>query len=292
MIKQVSDKTVTFINENLIAEGMVASYVDITEESGVYKLKVKIGNEEPELYVTKDGKLLFIQGVVDTQPEDVSTNTEEGTKATADTCETLTKVEEPILEAFVVANCPYGLQMQRIMAEIVKNIPSLAANMRVEYIGAIVDNKITSMHGDVEAQENLRQICLREEQASKYWSYVDCYMQEGKSADCLTTAKIDGTKLNSCMTDTTKGIKYAQADFDLASQHSVTGSPTLFLNGKKVSEFDFGGRTAEAVKTIICCGAAETPDVCSQSLETSSSAVSFSKTYTNSDSASNAASCQ
>jgi len=40
-----------------------------------------------------------------------------------------------------------------------------------------VNNTIKSMHGAAEAQENLRQICIREEQSGKYWDYVRCYIE-------------------------------------------------------------------------------------------------------------------
>ncbi|MFH1401724.1 MAG: hypothetical protein ABIG40_02065 [Parcubacteria group bacterium] len=290
--KQVSDKTITFINENLLSEGTVATFVSMVEESGIYKLKVKVGTQEPEVYITKNGKLLFIQGAIDMSPA-TTTEDQTGQGATEKaTCETLTKTEKPLLAAFVVSACPYGLQMQRILAEIVKNIPSLATAIKVEYIGAIVNNKITAMHGDAEAQENLRQICIREEQASKYWDYVGCYIKAGDSAGCLTTSDVNKTKLNTCMTDATKGIEYAKADFVLSDQYGVTGSPTLVLNGKTVSEFDFGGRTAEAIKTMICCGAQTEPDACSQALTTDSAAASFSEAYTSSGTSDNSASCQ
>ncbi len=210
------------------------------------------------------------------------------------TCETLKKTDKAVLEAFVVSKCPYGLQMQRILSEVVKNIPSLAENIKVEYIGAIEGDKITSMHGDEEAQENLRQICMREEQSDKYWGYIACHIGKGDVDSCLTSAGVNTTKLNTCMTDSSKGLKYAAEDFAAQNQYQVSGSPTIFLNGEKVSEFDFGGRTADALKTLICCGAQVQPGVCSQSLATSSAATSFSETYTGTDSSSNnsAAGCE
>jgi hypothetical protein len=183
------------------------------------------------------------------------------------------------------------LQMQRVLSEIVSKIPSLANNIKVEYMGAVENGKITSMHGDNEAQENLRQICIREEQASKYWDYTGCYIKKGDSAGCLTSAGIDKAKLNSCMTDAGKGLAYAQIDFAASTKYKVTGSPTLILNGAQVSEFDFGGRTAQAVKTVICCGANQQPEVCSQQLSTTSAAVSFSETYSGSGNTNSSASC-
>ena len=103
-------------------------------------------------------------------------------------CANMTKSDKPLLEAFVVSQCPFGLQMQRIMAEIVSKSPQAEDYLKVRYIGSISNNTITSMHGDKEAQENLRQICIREEQPDKYWGYVNDYMKEGESTECLRSS--------------------------------------------------------------------------------------------------------
>lgn len=69
---------------------------------------------------------------------------------------------------------------------------------------------MTSMYGNEEAQENLRQICIRDEQPSKYWDYVGCYMQQGKTIDCIKKVSIDQEKLNSCTNDSSRSLAYAQ----------------------------------------------------------------------------------
>jgi len=278
--QQVAEKALNYINENLVAKGVVASLVDVVGENGLYKFRLKIKDQEFVSYVTKDGKILFPEEGINLEGKPATTTpTEEPKKLT---CEDLQKTDKPLLEAFVVSQCPYGLQMQRILSEIVKNIPSLAENMKVEYIGAISGDKITSMHGDGEAQENLRQICIREEQGDKYWSYIDCHIKKGEVDGCLTSAGIDKAKLSNCMTDNSKGLKYAKEDFDAQEKYKVTGSPSLFLNEEGVSEFDFGGRTAEAVKTLLCCGFKTEPGTCSQKLTEDSAATGFSETYSQS----------
>ena len=67
--------------------------------------------------------------------------------------------------------------------------------------------------------------------------------------------------------------------------------PTLILNEKDVSEFDFGGRTAEAVKTVLCCGFNNQPSFCSQKLTTEQAASSFSETYNTSSDSSSSGNC-
>ena len=286
--QKAAQKALDFINANML-QGQTASLENVKTVSGVYEFKLKIGEQEYTSYVTKDGKILFTSGV-EISPV---TSTPTTTKAAAvkQTCADLTKNEAPVLEAFVVAKCPYGLQMQRILSEVVKSIPEVAKYMKVEYIGEVSGNKVTSMHGDEEAQENLRQVCIREEQANKYWDYIACHIKKGDVDSCLTNAKIDKTILATCMKDTNKGLAYIQKDFERSNKFNATGSPTLILNEKDVSEFDFGGRTAEALKTVLCCGFNNQPSFCSQKLTTEQAASSFSETYNTSSDSSSSGNC-
>lgn len=58
-------KAIDFINDNILSQqGITASLIgDITEESGLYKFKLKIGEQEEDVdfFVTKNGKLFFPQ---------------------------------------------------------------------------------------------------------------------------------------------------------------------------------------------------------------------------------------
>ncbi|MGB9726531.1 MAG: DsbA family protein [Minisyncoccia bacterium] len=281
-------KALDFINKNLL-QNATATAGEITEESGVYKFELSIGTEKYISYLTKDGKILFPQGIALTTEENEKTAQKTTETTSKKTCEELKKSDKPLLEAFVVSKCPFGLQMQRILNEIIKNIPQLAQYIKVEYIGGIVEGKINSMHGEEEAQENLRQICIREEQKDKYWSYIDCHIKSGKVDECLASAKIDSQKLTSCINDAKRGIAYAQKDFERQDKFNVTGSPTLILNEESVSEMNFGGRTAEAVKTVICCSFKNQPAFCETKLTTDQAATSFSETY--SQGSSNSGSC-
>ncbi len=280
-MNEIAQKAISYINTNLLGGGTTASLVESLTENGLIKIRLIVEGNEIDSYISLDGKLLFLQAF-DLSDELIAEDPGlgDGTSDGVDieSCEEITKVEKPLLEAFVVSKCPYGVQMQRILAEVVRNIPSLAENMKVRYMGSISGGKITAMHGDQEAQENLRQICLREE-TEKYWDYIACHIKKGDVEDCLSNAQVNVSQLNSCMTDSSKGLEYAKEDFDLQTEHDVKGSPTLILTGEGVSEFGFGGRTAEALKTLICCGFTNTPDVCSQVLDENRAATSFSEVY-------------
>jgi thioredoxin 1 len=283
-------------------QGQVAFGLIDAEKNNATQTKYNFA-DYPTLLIYKDGKMVgklignrakstFVSELKKYKPDlDTSkvkiaaqptTQTPAKPKLTsAQACANMTKSNRPLLEAFVVSRCPFGLQMQRIMAEIVNKLPQSEDYLKIRYIGSISNGTINSMHGDEEAKENLRQICIREEQPTKYWDYISCYMKEGKSADCLKASAIDESKLGACMNDTDHGLAYAQKDFDLANKSSITGSPTLVMNGKVVSEFDFAsdttnGRSPQALKELLCCGFNTQPSFCSQQLNTTQAITMFS----------------
>lgn len=246
------------------------------EVSGLVEFELNVAGQKYTSYVTKDGKLLFTSGI---KVDDLNKaqKSAEGTKPATPT--TLEKADKPSVIAFLVANCPYGLQMQRAFKKAIIEAPELASSLMVKYMGSVENGKITSMHGDVEAQENLKQICIREEQKEKYWPYVSCYMQEGKTEECLASTGVNVSDLNACTTDAKRGLKYAQADFDLANKFSVTSSPTLLANNKQtVSEFDFGGRNPNAIKDVLCAASKTKAGYCANTISKDDVAVALSKT--------------
>lgn len=247
----------------------------VKETNGVYEFQLKMQDQTYTSYISKDGKLLFTSGVKLDEAEKKTTAGTQTQKKLAE--KDLNKSDKPTLTAFVVANCPYGIQTQRVYKKVLEEIPAIADNLKIKYIGSIVDGKITAMHGEEEAKENLRQICIRDEQSSLYWPYVNCYMQEGKTDECLANVGVDTSTLNACTQDAKRGNVYAQRDFDLANKFKVGGSPTLLLNDSQiVSEFDFGGRVPNAIKTLVCGGSKTPAGYCSTNISTKEVAVSLS----------------
>lgn len=249
----------------------------IKELSGVYEFELKLQGQAYTSYITKDGKILFTSGVkLDDSGKQATSTTTAAKKLTV---KDLNKSDKPSLTAFVVANCPYGLQTQRVFKKAMEEAPGLASFLKIKYIGSIVDGKITSMHGDEEAKENLRQICIRDEQSTLYWPYVNCYMKEGKTDQCLAEVGVDTATMNACTEDPKRGNAFAQKDFDSATKFNVSGSPTLVLNDAQVvSEFDFGGRVPNSMKTLVCGGSKTPGEFCSSEISTKEVAVSLSVT--------------
>ncbi len=281
---KIVQQSMDYINNKLL-QGQSATLVSTSEESGLIKIKIKVGSTEYNSYATKDGKLLFPEAFqmngssASSTTQQPAQNNQPTAEEIAAAATSLKKSNSPLLEAYIVSRCPYGLQMQRAMADAVKNLPSLAQYIKIRYMGAVSNGVITSMHGDAEAKENLRQICIRDEQSSKYWNYVSCQMKTGDTAGCEKSTGVDSAKLNACTSDSGRGLAYAKEDFNLSGKNDVQGSPTLISADAKVSEFSFGGRSSDAVKNIICGSFNSAPGFCSTKLNTAEAAVSFSADY-------------
>ena len=133
------------------------------------------------------------------------------------------------------------------------------------------------MHGLKEGQENTRQYCLREQQPEKYSAYTECFVKDGKSEDCLKSAKVDTKKLDICYKTnfekfggeaklSASGTPEFIADKDAATAAGVQGSPALVINGAQVN----ADRTQSAFAKAICDAFTDgkKPSICSEKFST------------------------
>ena len=259
-----AEKAINYINENLLQEGFTASLVSVAEENGVYKFHLKVGENEFDSYVTKDGKLLFVNPPIDLEEKPISQAENEAKE--------VSKRDIPDIKLFVMSYCPFGLQAQKMFLP-VYNLLKDKAEMGVYFVNYI-------MHGKEEIDENLRQHCIQEEQKEKYYNYLACFVQDGDFEKCLTEAEIDKTKLAACISSTDSQYKitelynnqntwlngqYPKFDVhtDLNEKYGVGGSPTIVINDTAVNIIT---RSPEEFKKTICQAFIAEPEECSQIL--------------------------
>lgn len=254
-----AQKAIDFINENMLKEGVSASLIDVVEKSGLYKIKFEIENQEFESYVSKDGELLFVQGV---NMGEMKTN-QPGNA---------TKRDIPDVKLFVMSYCPFGIQAQKALLPAYDLLKD-KANIGIYFVNY-------AMHGRKEIDENLRQYCIQKEQSEKYTDYLSCFTKEGDSNKCLSRAEIDQGRLSACVSNTDKQYKITQSYNDkstwlggrfplfavyddLNKKYGVHGSPTLVINDRIVS---LSSRSPEAFKKAICEAFNSPPEECSRTL--------------------------
>ncbi|MFA5109283.1 MAG: hypothetical protein WC458_01950 [Patescibacteria group bacterium] len=292
---QAKEITEKFINDFLMQSGSKATIKEVTEEYGLYKLKVDIVSDVVDSYLTRDGKLFFpqaldidkINSAKETAPEASATTGGQAGQVTV-------KNDKPVVELFVMSYCPYGTQIEKGI------LPVLTAlGNKIEF-----ELKFCSyaMHGDKELAENLNQYCIQKEQPDKLNAYLSCFLENSDASACIKSAKINTNKLNACVSSTDKQYKVTEnaknnvgyqgsypgfnVDKTANDKYNVGGSPTLVINGQDISS----DRDPASLLKTICSAFNNPPKECETVLSSASPSAGFgSGTATN---ASAAAGCQ
>jgi len=121
---QIAQKTLDFINQNMLAEGFTASLVDSQYlNNGLYELKFKVEDQEFNSYVSGDGKMLFLQGI---DMEEAIAEEEDQTDVTTvagsfieTEDEICTENGKPIVYFFGSNSCPHCQWEEPILKEVI-----------------------------------------------------------------------------------------------------------------------------------------------------------------------------
>jgi glutaredoxin len=262
-----------FIDKNLMV-GQEDGYEikEIVEENGLYKLTVDIQGNEIISYMTKNASTFF--------PSAMDMTGEKGeAEQTAQEPEEIPQSDNPTVQLYTMSFCPYGTQAMETMQPVVELLGD-AVDIEPHYI--FYDNyqgggsdycldeesKYCAMHGINEANQNIRELCVYNNQNDKYWDFVLEVIDSCNSEDieeCWETAAqsagINVSSVKGCFEE--NKLAYAADEVDLTTEFNVSGSPTLLINGARFS----GDRTPDAYKEAICGAFNEAPEACETELE-------------------------
>ncbi|MDP2947735.1 MAG: hypothetical protein Q8N88_06495 [Nanoarchaeota archaeon] len=279
--KKAGEIAVNYINNALAGQATAVLTEDPVKQDGVYKLKLKIGEQAMDSYITIDGKMIFPNGIEikeDTASTDNTSNTDNG-NATSD----IPQKDKTVADLFVMSFCPYGNQAEEIMMPVVDLLKD-KTDIKLHYViyenyqggGAdycMSSGKYCSMHGIQELNQDIRELCVQKYQGDKFWNFVkqinaSCTSQNVDTCweGVALTAGINTNKIKACQKD--EAVVLLQSEVDLGKKYEVSGSPQLIINDVEFS----GDRSAEGYKTAICSGFNIAPTECSTSLGTDSGA--------------------
>lgn len=267
---------VDYINNNLVQPGTSATFVSIDETEDLFNVTVSYQDNNIPVYVTKDGTYMFLAAPLDiTQELPAAETTTQATEVTPS--------ERPQVDLYVMSFCPYGMQAETAMNPVVDLLGD-KADIKVRFIVNVngdTPEDIGSLHGAPEAMEDLRQVCvMKYYDQNTFWDYV-----EGINTDCASLYRddaaydpcwkqvaednnIDVSQIETCVDS--ESVAIIAEDAQLANANSVSGSPTLMINGVRVSP----ARTPEGYKQAICSAFIEAPAECSQTLSEDGTAAS------------------
>jgi len=165
--EEVAKKAIDYINENFLRGNAKAELVSVSDENGLYRLQLKIGDREYTSYVTKNGKLLFPEAIdlVPPEPKEIP------------------KTQKPDVKLFVMSFCPFGNQAEEMLMPVVDLLKDKAdielhyiiySNYASGYPDYCLDkeNKYCSMHGIGELHQDVRELCVWKYQRDKFWDFV------------------------------------------------------------------------------------------------------------------------
>jgi protein-disulfide isomerase len=247
---------ISFIN----AQGAGSAEVVSSDKNGsFYLVTVKYNGRDVPVYVTLDGGYLVPSMI----PLSMNAVSDESAAEESPPAEAV-KSDKPKVELFVMTHCPYGTQAEKGIMPAVKAL------------GSKIDAKIRFvhyfMHGDEEEQETYTQVCIREEQSAKFWNYLECFLQAGDSASCITKAGVDKAKLSACTGASGKAKEYYAVDKGLSNQYGVQGSPALVINGAESG----AGRSPSSYLLGICEAFNSAPSAeCSKQLSSATPSAGF-----------------
>ena len=264
---ETAQKAIDYINNNLVQPGSSVTLVSVEDLKSVYKVTTLYQGSEIPVYISKDGSYLFLSAYETSENTGQTNNTQ--------TPEEIPKTDKPTVQLYVMSFCPYGIQAENTMKPVV-DLLGAKATIETHYIVSVSGTTVSSLHGDYEATEDMRQACIWKyyNQATfwKYLSYLNSNCNKNNLDTCwkdaAKNATVDTVKIGTCVTN--EGLTLMKAEDAFSSQNGVTGSPTLIINGVTYN----GDRTSEAYKEAICSAFTTEPSECSQTLSSTGSTTS------------------
>ena len=271
------ERTISYINNNLVTAGTTVELVSIAEKGGLYEIKSLYQLKEITLYTSKDCTLLFTNAI--TMDASGSQPAPQVTRAAV----APVKSARPAVDLYVMSFCPYGTQAEEAMSPVVDLLGS-QADIRIRYITTVTGStvgSVNSLHGMSEAKEDLQQICINKYYPDKYWAYLgtfndECYPSWQNAAvlelcrkNVTTALSIDSATIDTCAGGA-EGLALLGSDETASAKDGASASPMLFINGVLYS----GSRTPEAYKQAICNSFETPPAECSTVLSSTSASAS------------------
>ncbi len=269
--EKAGETAIKYINENVL-QGVTATLSGVEKKKGIYLVKVKVGEQEYDSYITMDGRYLFPSGFDVMGP---SLEAEQNAKATQD----IQKTDTPEVHLYTMSYCPYGNQAEEAMYPVEK---LLGKKVKIEPHYVIYDNyrgggpnycldkenKYCSMHGIDELKQDVRELCIYKYEPEKFWDFLmgvnkKCNLQDIEICweGVAKEENIDTTQVKNCQKN--EALALLEKEVGLNKKYDVTGSPMLVINGTAFS----GSRTPEGYKGGICAGFQNPSEECNQVLE-------------------------
>ena len=166
--------------------------------------------------------------------------------------QTVEKKASVTLELYVMSQCPYGVQAEQMAKNVIDTFGG-DVNLSLSFIAnQNPDGTFTSLHGQPEVEEDLRQVCIMKYYPQKLVGYLSCiadnYTKAGQIWEsCASQNQIDSGIIGGCSSGT-EGSQLLSNNIAKTSQLQISSSPTIYLNGTRYG----GARDENSMTRSIC----------------------------------------
>ena len=263
-------KANTYIQKNLLQNGLESKVDNVTDGGSFFEVDLQvIKNGKPadnaKVFVSKDGSLLSLGPTYNLNKPHLS---QVANKSTSSKTAKIPQRQKPTIEMYVMSGCPFGLQAEESLEPVVKLLKD-KINFTPHFIfykkyrggGSNYcldeENRFCSMHGVEEAREDIRQLCIWNQQKTKWWDYIQKFNKEcsidqttGITANCskkvATKVGLNFAQIEKCLKVSAQ--KLAAKEQSLTEKKGISGSPTILINGTRYN----GSREPNTILSTIC----------------------------------------
>jgi len=263
----ITKNTLSFVNQELLQGQTAAELKEVATEQGMYKMKIDLNGKELDTYVTKDGSLFFPQGI--NVKDFAAAGTGSETQAAP---ESVPKTDKPVVDLYVMSFCPFGNKAEETLYPVYQALKD-KVTWNVRYIVGVSGTTVQSLHGKPEADQNMREVCVKAEYGlDAFWKFTSYVNQNcGSNGACwkegASKTGIDAAKIESCVAS--KGLEYMKAEAAASDAAGAQGSPTMIINGVETSSVYKYGQPNAYLKAI-CDSFTTAPAACAEVITSAS----------------------
>jgi hypothetical protein len=152
----------------------------------------------------------------------------------------------------VMSWCPYGTMAEKALNELLNAMPGVNF-IGVHFIASDSGNgSFSSLHGQGEVEEDLRQVCVMKYYNNNYFKYMLCIDANASNSaniwqSCASSNSIDVAKIGNCSTSS-EGASLLSSNIALSNSLGIQSSPTFILNNDTI----FNSISADQLRQVIC----------------------------------------
>jgi len=156
------------------------------------------------------------------------------------------------IQLFVMSMCPYGTMAEKALKEALDAMPDLKFSGLRFIANEGANGSFTSLHGQNEVDEDLRQVCIIKYYPEKILNYTFCIAANYSNAGsiwerCANESSMSPVTIRNCSSGA-EGKALMKDNIALSNSLQIYSSPTLLLNNNTM----FSTVQADQIRQAVC----------------------------------------